>query len=103
MFKIFCNLPLACPGYLLKNLNYDRKFLEILGEAAIEGTIKGYFEGELSDTVKASGNRAPRKVVVAKKRRKPNPAALRMAAQFGELEKLDAGIDATIVIYERSK
>lgn len=74
-------------------------FLEELAQRAETGSIKCYLEGELDETIKASAKRvraaeqaksAKRTAKAKSKRVKPDPGELRWAAQFGDLDKIDA-------------
>lgn len=75
----------SCPASLWEE---TLGFLELLGETAVGGRLRCYFEDELTDTIRAGGDKKK-----AKKRKLPekaDPEALRWAAQFGELDKVEA-------------
>jgi hypothetical protein len=56
---ITIDLDASCPATMWEE---TIGFLEILAENALAGTIKGYFDGELSDTVKARGKTKSKKL-----------------------------------------
>lgn len=89
----------SCPASMWQETT---AFLEELAQRAETGSLKCSFDGELDETIKASAPRTRAAARAAVKRTaktkgnrvKPDARALRWAAQFGELDKLDALIAA---------
>jgi hypothetical protein len=78
----------SCPATMWEE---TLAFLEILAEGASAGIVSCFFEGELTETIKGNAVPVPSSdPPKAKPRRsKADPSALRWAAQFGELDKVE--------------